>query len=406
MQGPRLVSAGLCLFAAALPLSIAAANIGWVAAAAGLALCAWEKAPVDWKAWRGPLLWPLGAYLAAALVASLVAPDAAGALRSLHKDAHKLGLYALLSVAFTAGGTRKPLAALAGGAAAAAAVGLFQWTIGLADAAVVPRAHGWLHAVTYGEQMAVLFLGALAAWRLPSDLGPRARAAAAALSVLTGTALLLSNTRGALAAAAAGLFVAGSALPRLRRALFAAAAAAALVAVAADLLTPRRSLILTALGRGNAPAWSTQGQMARLTLWKAAVGIGLDHPVAGAGIGGYRVLLPSYVKSGTLFDGNERSWGTADNLYLHQFAERGFVGAAALAWLLFAYAAGALRRARRDPGALNLWSLGAAGAFLVMNLTEVAFQVELVWMLTLFVWTAAEAGTGRGIDTMKAPSAP
>lgn len=399
MRGPRLVSAGLCLFAASLPLSIAAANAGWVLAAAGLALCAWEGALVDWTAWRGPLLWPLAAYLLAALAASLVAPDRLDALRHLHKDAHKLWVYALLSTAFTVTGARRPVAALGLGAAVAAGVGLAQWYAALGDPRVIARAHAWLHAVTYGEQMAVIFIGALCASVLPFSDVPRGRAAAAALAALTGAALFLSNTRAALAAAAVGLLAITLAAPRLRKSLLAAAIAGSALLVASDLLTPNRSFILTLLGRERIVTTFSQGQMGRLTLWKAALDIGLEHPWAGAGVGSYRALLPAYVKPGTLFDGNETTWGTAHNLYLHQFAERGLLGCAALAWVLLVYIRRAVLRARKLPDAINLWSLGAAAAFLVMNLTEVALQVELVWMLTLFVWTAAEATRRTGTMT-------
>lgn len=386
-RGRRLVEAGLCLFAASLPVSVAGANIGWAVAAAGLALAAWEGDAADWRAWRGGLAAPLALFLAAAAAATLAAPEPRAALKHLHKDAHKLWVYALLTTAFTLAGPRRPLAAFGVGAALAAVYGCAQWLAGSGNPTIVARAHAWLHPVTFGEQMAVAFCGA--ACLLADPVRPRLLATGA--TVLAGLALLLSNTRGALAGAGAGLLAVGLAVPRLRRSALTAALLAAAAVIAADLLTPQRSLILTLLGQGHPTPTQTQGQFARMTLWTAAWRMGLDHPLFGAGVGGFRALLPSYVPPGTLFDGNETSVGTAHNLYLHHFAERGLAGLLALGWLLWAYTSRAFRRARETPDPRRLFGLAAAACFVVMNLTEVALHVELVWMLTLFVWTAAEA---------------
>ena len=47
-------------------------------------------------------------------------------------------------------------------------------------------------------------------------------------------------------------------------------------------------------------------------------------------------------------------------------------------------------RARLNPDAFNLWALSSTAAFTVMNLTEVALQVEQVWMLFFLIWIWAE----------------
>lgn len=386
-RGRRVVEAGLCLFAASLPISVAGANIGWAVAAAGLILAAWEGDTVDWRAWRGGLAAPLAFFLAAAAAATLVAPEPLDALKHLHKDAHKLWVYALLTTAFTVADPRRPLAAFGAGAAVAAVYGAAQWASALGDPSLVPRAHGWTHAVTYGEQMAVAFCGA--ACMLTAREG-RSRFVWAA-AALSGTALLMSNTRGAFAGAGAGLFAIGLAVPRLRRTALTACGVAAVAAVAIDLLTPQRSFIWAMLGQGHPAASVTQGQFARMTLWTAAWQMGLDHPWFGVGVGGFRALLPSYVAAGTRFDGGEASFGTAHNLYLHHFAERGLTGVLALGWLLWAYLSRAARRARESSDPRRLFGLAAAACFVMMNVTEVALHVELVWMLALFVWTAAEA---------------
>lgn len=383
--GRRLVEAGLCLFAASLPISIAGANIGWAVAAAGLLWSAYEGDAADWKAWRGGLALPLAVFLAAAAAAALFAPAPYHTLENLQKDAHKLWLYALLTTAFTVAPPRRPLLAFAAGSAVAAAYGAVQWFGGLAIPGLVPRAHGWLHAVTFGEQLAVAFCGAVC-YLAPAANRSRAAWGAAALF---GAALVMSNTRGALAAAAAGVFAVGLFVPRLRRAAAATGVLAVIAMLAADLLAPQRSFILTLLGQGHAVSAQSQGQLGRIYLWKAAWAIGWDHPLFGAGLGGFRLALPSYVPPGTVFDGGEMTVGNAHNLYLNHFAERGLVGLAALGWLLWTAATSAALRAREHGDPLSLWSLAAVTAFLVMNVTEAALNVELVWMLALFVWTAA-----------------
>lgn len=389
-RGPVLVDAGLCLFAAALPLSIAAANAGWVLAAAGLLLCAFEGTPVAWARWRGPLTAPLAVYLAAALVATAVAPRPVEALAQFHKDAHKLVLYALLGAAFAVASPRRALTAFLVGATAAALVGLGQTASGTLGPDPLRRAHAFVHPVTFGELMAFAALGTGAFLLAPDPRAPRR--AVVALGGLLGAALFFSNTRGAFAGAAAGLCAMGALVPAWRRRLALAAVASLALFTALDLAWPSRSLIRGLLGQTPQDVGEAQTQFARLYMWKGAVQMAADHPWLGVGIGGYREFLPRYVP--VSFDGNETSMGNAHNLYLHHLAERGLLGLAALGWLLWSYAARAARRAAASPDALRLWSFGAAAAFLVMNLTEAALQVEVVWMTAVLVWTAAEAEPG------------
>ena len=124
-------------------------------------------------------------------------------------------------------------------------------------------------------------------------------------------------------------------------------------------------------------------QNARYVLWSVAWRIFRDHPLTGAGPANYSTLFTTYFQ-GAL--DNERVWGSAHSLYLHQLAERGLIGAAGLAAALGTLAAGAWRAARRDGGARSLWAVSALAAYLVMNLTEVAFQNELLTTLMLFIW--------------------
>lgn len=384
----------LCGFACAMPFSVAAANIGWGVVVAAL-LWRWRQGTAPgFSAARGPLWLPLWLYLGAALASDLLGVDPAHSLRTLNQDAHKLWIAALFSVAFA--GDFPPLfpAALAAGASFVASLGVlqyvFQWSSAPTDAL---RAHGFVHPVTFGEQMAVFLLGAcaLGVAAPPGGEGRCRRVVAGALGLLFAAALAFSNTRGAIAGAAAGAAAIALLLPRLKRYAPLILCAAVAFVGAADLMHPNRSLILQLLGKNE--RLHAGDQTLRLKLWEVAVRVGRDHLPTGVGVNNYRAVLPRYLER--TFEDSERSWGTAHNLYLHQFAERGLLGLAALGWLLWTMARRAWTRAARAPGFWSLWSWGATACFLVMNMTEVALQTELVWMLMWVVWLAGEADAAR-----------
>lgn len=384
----------LCGFAAALPFSVAAANIGWVVVVVALIWRWWRgEAPV-FAAVRGPLWLPLWLYLGAALASDLLGVNPAHSLRYLNQDAHKVWMAALLSVAFASEFPLAFPAALAAGAAVVSSFGVlqyvFQWSSTPTDAL---RAHGFVHPVTFGEQMALLFLGAfvLALTAPQGGDGRRRQIAASVLALLLAVALAFSNTRGAIAGAAAGTVAIALLLPRLKRYAPAILCTAAALVCAADLMHQNRSLILQLLGMND--RLYAGDQTARFSLWEVAFRVGRDHPLTGVGVNNYRAVLPLYLDR--TFEDSQRSWGTAHNLYLHHFAERGVLGLAALGWLLWTMARRAWVRAACAPGFWSLWSWGATACFIVMNMTEVALQTELVWMLMWVVWLAGEADASR-----------
>lgn len=382
----------LCGFGCAMPFSVAAANIGWGVVVAAL-LWRWRQGTAPkFSAARGPLWLPLWLYLGAALASDLLGVDPAHSLRTLNQDVHKLWIAALLSVAFASDFPPLFPAALAAGASAAASLGVlqyvFQWSSAPTDAL---RAHGFVHPVTFGEQMAVFFLGAfaLAVASPPGGEGRGRRAAAGALGLLFAAALVFSNTRGAIAGAAAGAAAIVLLLPRLKRYAPAILCAAVALVGAADLMHPNRSLILQLIGKSD-PLYAGN-QTARFALWEVAARMGRDYPLTGVGVNNYRAVLPLYLER--TFEDSQRSWGTAHNLYLHHFAERGLLGLAALGWLLWTMARRAWIRATCAPRFWSLWAWGATVSFLIMNLTEVALQTEVVWILVWTVWLGAEGET-------------
>jgi O-antigen ligase len=377
MESPEL-RAALCAFCLALPLSIAGANIGWGLVLAALLLRWRSGSPPRWEAARSWLEVPLWIYLAACAASSAAGVDPLRSASFLHQDAHKLWFYYLMSWALARPAGRAPLSFLAAGFAVAALCGVSQ---ALASKMTL-RAHAFVHPVTFGEQAAIGLLGAFCFLVRPDPetSSGAARRGVWALAFLLLAAMLLSNTRGAAAGAAAGCLAVLLLVRELRRwsarALLACAGGLALMEGAAFFMG--RSLV------------GGRGQFLRLSLWEVALRMGLDHPWLGVGLNNYRTAFPGYYLG--IVEGPERVWGSAHNLFLHQFAERGLLGLCALLLLLAAFWIRALDRVREKESALNLWAFSSATAFLVMNLTEVALEVEIVWMLVFFVWLLAEAG--------------
>jgi O-antigen ligase len=384
------LSWALAAFAFVAPLSIAGLNAAAAAVTLLLLACVCSGDGAPWNAALTPFSAALAAYFAVAVVVSALGVDPSVSFGQLHKDFHKLWLLWLLLVALRLAGTRSLARALGWGCAVASVYGIGQaLLLRTAGGTALVRAHAFVHPLIYGEIVGLCWLGALALWLSPARDSPSRRALLIFLS-LSGAALLLSQSRGALLGTAAGAAVLGLADKRYRR-----ISALALVAVPAAAgfweLLPSNHNIAATLERLRHHGPNSSADLARLTFWRVGLQIFRDHPWFGVGLGNYRTVFDRYFQG--VFDG-ERVWGSAHNLYIHQAAERGLLGLAALAGVLWTMTARAWRRARLSGSAADLWALAACAAFLVMNLTEVAFQTEQVASLMIFIWAYAEARHG------------
>jgi O-antigen ligase len=380
----------LCCFCFLVTWTIAGANVAWGVLLASLVAFAALGGSVAWGAHRSAIEKPLWLFLGAAILASALGVDPAHSFRAINKDVHKVFLYTLFSVALATESAPLGLACMAAGFAAAGSVGIYQGICYLATHQYWYRAHALVHPVTFGEQMAVAALGAVCFLARPEGTLKTAwqRWLARLSLVLYAAALVLSETRAALLGFIAGLAMICFYIRGLRRPLGLALLFAALAMPLMERFRYGRALwsdLLLAQHLGPAQAG---GPLERLLLWRVAWSMGKDHFWTGVGIGNFRVMLPHYLSA--KFSDGTNSWGTAHNLYLHTFAERGVLGVCALVGLLGALWLRAWRRARQEASPWNLWALGTATAFLVMNMTEEALQVEIVWMLVFFVWVWAE----------------
>lgn len=392
-QGFSAVALTLAATAILLPLSLGASNLALGALSAALA---WRLLGADrWKillSWHDEPTWSaLIIYAAAGCLASAFGSDMGVSAHDCIKDLHRLWSLSLFVAALALEPEAPLWPALASGFSLAAAVGLAQSAFLPSDGtSTLMRAHAYVHPVTFGEQMALATLGGLCWLRRPSVPDARAWRWAAAVTVLCAAALAFSQTRAALLALCIAAAAAAFLEPRLRRWTAAAIALGGISAVAGHLNRYGANV--------SASNLIPLEQQDRLALWRGAWRMFRDHPWTGVGPGHFRTQFGRY--SSGIAEGHPL-WGTAHNLYLHQAAERGLAGLAALAGLFTVLLWRSWRAMRARSDAASLWSFAAIIAFLVMNITETAFQNEQLSSLFLLIWafgTARRNDSGNLVD--------
>ena len=388
MPADRMLDFSLLLLGAALPLSLAASNaaLGLLSLGLLLALCdpaARASVAVRLKeASSAPIFTALAIYAFAALIAGLSGIGPVKSLSIWPKDIHKIWVVLVVGASLNEQRRRLFARGLAVGAIAAALVGIAQSGAAVAAMASAQtadeffrarafiRAHGFIHPVSYGESLSLACLGVF----LTGEVFLPQTARRWALTALV-LALVLNQTRAAQLGIVIGLAAVAALKPRWRKAFGVILLFGIAIASAWAFLLPN--------GRSLGDLLTFQGpQAARLTLWRVAWRMFCDHLWTGVGPGHYRTLFSSY------FPGeldNERNWGNAHNLFLHQAAERGLVGLAALAAVCWALGVDVWRRVRDKNDDWALWSLAACVSFIIMNMTETAFQTEQVATLFLVI---------------------
>lgn len=324
-----------------------------------------------------PLFIPWMVYLGVCLLTALTAYYPAKGFSQLNSDFLK---YACLSALLLAVNKRHlpVLAAVYLAAASLSALGGIYETGSsiLRDDPVIARAGVFMNAVRYGEAMAIAFLLALSRLLLPSkELFPRERLFNMVAAALIFTVLILSQTRGAYLGAFAGILAMFIFAPaaRARLAVYAAVLLAAGAVLAAT--TPAikgRLTAMTSVSQGdfshNSPS---TGINVRLELWKLGYKMMKAHPVVGVGPDNIRRVFKKFHPEQFPEEG---IYGTLNNLYVHQGAERGLLGLGALLLLFWTMFLFAYKRFKASASPYALWALCALPAFYVVNLTEISFQ--------------------------------
>lgn len=387
---------GLCAWGLFQPISIAGASLATGIVFLGVLGC-WA-ASRSLPSLRSPLEKPLWAYLAAAVLVSILAVDPMDSLLHMNTEVQKVAFFFLFLAAFSIERGPAPLLWWAGGFSAAALIGLGQvafWhALGPFPENAGPyykwcevprfwqwvwlssRAHGTINAVTYGEIMGLALVGGVSFAAVRRRLGAPVGWRPVAFCMLVGAAWVLSGTRGAWLGALVSLGILRALLAPQRAVLELAGALAAAVA-----------LVLTAGRLRTSGALDAISFTCRFELWDVALRMLRDHPFFGVGIHNFGALFPRY--HSVPFAGFP-NWGDPHNLYFAQLAERGIVGFAAIVWLLGAMVRQSWLRWRRSGSFLSLWCLTWLVGFLVMNLTESAFQVAMLWMPTIILYAWME----------------
>lgn len=388
----------LCLYAFVQPLSISGANIAWGLVAVFLIgrLVSEGRRPTLPPARLQALFW---VFMGVGLLTALSGVLPSNSLPMLHKDLNKVWLFYLFFAAFTLEPAPRAFRWLMAGAALSACIGILQVSTYHASEAVtkwfqgfgpggfwkflVPnnRAHGTIHAVTYGESMAFVLSGGvilltLDEYRRELKLAKRT---VVAWAVLIAVALVLSRTRGAWIGFVAAAVALARLRPRAVKALAGIGLGAAIVIALMSLVFP-----LDILSRFASIVDTTNNSNhGRIELWTVALQMFRDHPLLGVGNNNYRTLFDAYHPEMVLW---EHSWGSAHNIYLHYLAERGLVGLASLLALFAAVFQALLARHKRGMNFWTVWALIATLGFFTMNLTESAWGDAMTWMPMIFLW--------------------
>jgi len=375
MKPPRALALALCAAALALPVSIALSNaaLGLLTLALLYRLRGADRGRALAACRAEPALAAVVAYIVAGLIASIFGFGLAHSLHDNAKDLHRLWSLSLFVAALALEPEAPLWPAFAAGFALAAAVGVRQSALGWLHTGALERAAAFVHPVTFGEQMGLGTLGGLCWLARPSIPGARARAAAAAATLLYAAAMTLSQTRAAMLAFAAGAVAVALLEPRARRW---AAAGLGLGALGAGVSQYIR------FSRGQFNLFGPETEHSRLILWRVAWRMFRDHPWTGVGLRHYATLFDRYSPP---YEG-QAHWGTAHNIYLHQLAERGLIGFAALMCLLAVLLVRGWRAGRANGSAAALWAAAAVPAFMIMNGTETALQTEQFATLFLMIW--------------------
>ena len=341
-----------------------------------------------------PLALPWLVYLSVCLLTALTAYYPAKGFSQLNSDFLKYICLFTLLLAVKAEHLPRLSAIYTLAAFAAAVVGITEVSAAkYLD--ISPRANAFMNAVRYGEVIVIAFLLALSRIALPSkESFSRERAFYLLAAPLIFSALILSQTRGAYLGAVAGVLAMFYFSPASRKKL--AAWCAALLILAGLLISTNPAL----KARVSAGAIANRGDLAdnspatgvnvRLRLWALGFKMLKAHPVLGVGPDNIKKVFKKFHPEPFPEDG---IYGTLNNLYVHQAAERGLLGLGALLLLFGASFKFARDRFRSTGSPYALWALTALPAYFVVNLTEISFQhVHTAFAIFLALAFAAAAG--------------
>ena len=394
---------GLCFF---LPLLEAPKNLLWAAY-----VVTWLVNRVRardfggrWDAWDSLIaLWIASGYAAAVF---------AGQSGDEWRGAHDLLRYASVLWLVKRGGyseaeLRWVLGALVASTVVGLAVGYVRLWSGIGKSGDLQ-----LHSVGHVNHTAIylaIMSGVCVAWIYArwKAWRPGRRAAALAIATLVLASLIVTASRAAIAIGLAFIPLLGLAWwPRWRAPLVASAAALAVIVAAAAVVGAE------ALRKHEKNVAEQNVLSFRDGIWRMALAAWERYPLFGVGMSNYPQITYERVKTwrteaGSGYDEKHYYLAAhAHNLYLNALAERGAIGAGALAAVLLAWLVALFRRRPRAEDSDHAWlAWGAAGAawFVTVTVglvnTTLHHEHGILAVLLLGCWLASRPG-------LRAPPSP
>lgn len=323
-----------------------------------------------------PLFKPWMFFLGACLLAAIAAYYPLKGLHGFKSDFNRFLCFTILMLTIRREHLPRLDSAFTAAAALAAIVGIYQagYSIISGDAEI-RRASGFMNAIRYSELMGIALTLAASRLLFWENDSPGKRALYGLTALACAAALILSQTRGAYLGAVAAIVALLYFAKGRRVRVLAMSAVVLAIGTAGIAVTPGAKARLAAMIDRNPAELTTNTPSTainiRLELWSLGLDMVKEHPVTGVGPDNIKRVFKKF-HPGPI--GYEDVWGSLHNLYLHQAAERGLIGLAALLTLFGAMLRFAVKNLKSAFGPYTLWAAAVLPAYFVMNLTENSFQ--------------------------------
>lgn len=344
------------------------------------------------------LFLPWAVYLGVCLLTALTAYYPLKGLGQLNSDFLKYICLSTLLLTVRKDYLPKLAAAYTATAMVSAIIGIDQVAYSIMNHVTpIKRASAFMNAVRYGEIMAIAGAFLMAKTLCQKAADPlKERLFYSAGAILVFAAIVLSRTRGAYLGFVVGfaaLFVFARGLRLKTLALTAALVATGLATAYFNPAIGTR-FALTQKTAAAAPVIEEAVNI-RLELWQLGWKVFKTHPVLGIGPDNMKPKFRDF-KPDLVFDA---VWGSLHSLYIHQAAERGLLGLAALLFLFGSFLLLAVRNLKKELNPYTLWAACVLPAYYAMNLTEISFQhvhTSFAVFLALAASSASVSDTAPG----------
>lgn len=323
-----------------------------------------------------PLFLPWMIYLGVCLLTTITAYHPLKGLGQLNSDFLKYVCLSTLLLAVKKEHLPKISLAYTAATVLAAFAGITEVALSMATATDITRANAFMNAIRYAEVMSIAFILILSRLIIPSRetfKNEQLFYMLAALPVFI--SIILSQARGSYLGLITGVLamIYFASPSRKKMAAYAGImlVTASLVMITNPVMCTR---VLVMMGKKTTDTTENSPTAAidiRMQLWELGLKMFKAHPVVGVGPDNIKAVFTRFQPRQI---GYEKAWGSLHNLYIHQAAERGLLGLAALLLLFASMALFALNRFKAARSPYTLWALCVLPAYYMMNLTEISFQ--------------------------------